>query len=161
MLPDPHLHHYILPSSEALCFFPWSGTILSPFTVSPFIPRFRLRPSPIYNPWVDICVTQAWLDPQSELLCPIPLRLCTGLASGSRAWQCACNKPLSLLPILLLFYVYKSYLLCPSLTSESSTCPSRTLSRLSTVQSSSNSICPSRLIHLSTLKRPRSGVGLT
>jgi len=36
---------------------------LASFTVSPFVPSFRLRPSPVYNPWVNVCVTQAWLDP--------------------------------------------------------------------------------------------------
>jgi len=35
---------------------------LASFTVSPFVLSFRLRPFLVYNPWVDICVTQAWLD---------------------------------------------------------------------------------------------------
>ena len=40
--------HQVSPSSEALCFFPWSSTILS--SVLPFIPSFRLRPFPVYKP---------------------------------------------------------------------------------------------------------------
>ena len=134
---------------------------LALFTVSDFIPRFRLRPSPVYKPLSRrLCLSSLTWSLIRVIVLP-PSKLRTGLAPGSRMWQWARNKPLSLLSIPPLLDFYKSYSSCPSLTSESSTCPSRTLSRLSTVQSSSDSVCPSHLIHLSTLKRPRSGVGLT